>query len=89
MTVYVDEITLHPTRGEWCHMMADSDAELHAFAAKLGLSRGWVHHHKGRVDVLHYDLRPNTRALAIQRGAVEVKTKAYLKRKLKEQRDKS
>ena len=88
MTVYVDEITRHPS-GEWCHLMADTDEELHIFAARLGLSRGWVDHHRGRVDVLHYDLRPSKRALAIQMGAIEVRAKDYLTRKLNEQRNKS
>jgi hypothetical protein len=85
MTVYADEIRLYPS-GEWCHLMADTDKELHAFAARLGLHRGWIDHHKGRVDVLHYDLRPAKRALAIQMGAVEVRAKDYLARKLKEKR---
>jgi hypothetical protein len=83
MAIYVDEIKIHPS-GEWCHLMADSDEELHTFAAKLGMSRSWVHHHRGRVDVLHYDLRPSKRALAIQLGATEVKTKDYLRCKLRE-----
>jgi hypothetical protein len=83
MSVYVDEIRTYPS-GEWCHLFADSDAELHEFARRIGLRRSWVDYHSGMVDILHYDLRPHTRALAVQYGAVEVRAKDYIARKRKE-----
>lgn len=59
---YVGERSGH----RWCHMVSDtSDEELHAFAARLGLKRGWF-----QGD--HYDLTASKRALAIRLGAQEV-----------------
>ena len=59
-----------PRRGlpftSWCHMATDGDlAELHAFAARLGLRRAWFQRD-------HYDLPPHGRAAAVALGAVEV-----------------
>lgn len=43
MTVYVDDIRMPARIGRidarWSDLMADTDEELHAFAAKLGLRR--------------------------------------------------
>ena len=52
---------------QWCHMLADDAdcAELHAFAASIGLKRKWFQRN-------HYDLTPSRRVLAVQRGAIEV-----------------
>lgn len=83
MTVYVDEIqefhreSIDPGARQhgrrWCNMFADTDEELHAFAARLGLQRAWAQsmtHPNQRFH--HYDLVPSKRALAVKRGAVEV-----------------
>jgi len=45
MTVYVDDFGI-PARvsgikGRWSHLIADTEDELHAFAARLGLRREW------------------------------------------------
>ena len=46
MTVYVDSLRIPATVGRitarWSHLVADSDDELHAFAARLGLRRAWA-----------------------------------------------
>ena len=52
-------------RHEWCHLIADTDEELHEFAAKIGMLRYWF-----QGD--HYDLTPKRRAAAVAAGAVEV-----------------
>jgi hypothetical protein len=52
-------------RHEWCHLIADTDEELHTFAAKIGMLRCWF-----QGD--HYDLTPSRRAKAVAAGAVEV-----------------
>jgi len=75
--VYVDEARNWPAaaiktgargRGRrWCHMWADSDAELHALAEAIGLQRAWAQEHR---LMLHYDLTENKRAAAIRAGAV-------------------
>lgn len=65
MTVYVDDMEA-PFRGMiMCHMIADTEAELHAMAGKLGLARAW---HQGD----HYDLAKAKRAKAVAAGAREI-----------------
>lgn len=80
MAVYVDEIVdwgaLARARGlrysNWCHLLANTEQELHEFAAKLGLRRSW-YQRKGPNDVAwHYDIVPTVRAKAIRLGAQEV-----------------
>lgn len=45
MTVYVDDMYLHPIgqfgRMKMSHLIADTDAELRAMADKIGVSRRW------------------------------------------------
>jgi len=62
--VYVDQVRRYDS-GEWCHMSADTDAELEAFARSIGLNR----RSKQRG---HYDLRPSKRRAAVEAGAVEI-----------------
>lgn len=59
MTVYVDDMRASYGRMVMCHMIADSDDELHAMAAQIGVARRW-----------HQAL--SKRALAVQFGAVEI-----------------
>jgi len=72
MSVYVDDLrdTSMAFIRNWpyaeaCHLMADSDAELEAFARSIGLRRGWRHGD-------HYDLTRARRAVAVRAGAIEV-----------------
>ena len=77
MPCYVDP--LFDTRGwsdQWpfpeaCHLMADSDEELHALAARLGLKRAW-HQPRPPHSVSHYDLTRRKRRAAVMAGAIEV-----------------
>jgi hypothetical protein len=58
---------------KWCHLFADTDDELHAFAARLGLKRSYaqsMNHVYQRFH--HYDLTPNKRMQAVRLGAVEI-----------------
>ena len=57
----------------WCHLLADTEPELHAAAQQLGLRRAW-YQHKGPDDpTWHYDITPPKRAQAIRTlGAVEL-----------------
>lgn len=52
---------------QWCHLFSDEadSAELHAFAARIGMRREWF-----QGD--HYDLTPGKRAQAVKLGAKEV-----------------
>lgn len=72
MAVYVDTMaaSFQPShrpgaRYVMCHMMADSDEELHAMADAIGVARKWF-----QGD--HYDIAKSKRALAVARGAIEV-----------------
>jgi hypothetical protein len=78
VTVIVDELRAYPGAGppfgRWCHMTTDGDfAELHAFAARLGIPR-----HRFQGD--HYDLPPALRARAVALGAQEVGTRELILR---------
>lgn len=69
MTVYVDNMRA-PYRGMlMCHMLADTDEELHAMADVIGVARRW--HQKPGTAHSHYDICLTMRALAIKAGAVE------------------
>lgn len=80
MTVYIDglfeatpenaQAKRHGTR--WCHMIADSDEELHAFADRLGLKRAWFQQRANQPWQNHYDLVPSKRLLAVRLGAKEI-----------------
>jgi len=90
MAVYVDEVfswpieaTAHAARavarktgGKWCHMWADSEAELLAFGEKLGLKRAWVQ--KLGTPSAHFDLTPNKRLQALRLGAKTTTTREWL-----------
>ena len=52
--------------------MADSDEELHAFAARLGMRRAWFQHKPSRPHQAHYDVPERTRSQALHLGAVPV-----------------
>lgn len=74
MTVYVDDMRLPARVGRlqalWSHLMADTDEELHAFAARLGLRRSW--HQKPGTAISHYDVTDSKRGLALRLGAVPI-----------------
>lgn len=66
MTVYVDDMYKVPMgqfgRMKMSHMIADTEDELHAFAARIGIARKW---YQGN----HYDISKGKRDLAIRLGA--------------------
>ncbi|SHJ68197.1 Protein of unknown function [Roseomonas rosea] len=70
MTVYVDDMRARLGKMILCHMIADTDAELHAMAARIGVAR---RHHQGPPQHdSHYDIALSKRALAVKAGAVEL-----------------
>jgi hypothetical protein len=92
MGVYVDGLTRHAAVAykddaqarrvggknghRWCHMMADTEAELHEMADKIGMKRAWF-----QGD--HYDLTPKRRAAALLLGAVEVSSRDLVALRIK------
>lgn len=86
MTVYVDDMRMQARVGSisarWSHLIADTEEELHEFAAKLGLARAWFQEpefagapcKEGSLaaEMWHYDVTDGKRARAIQLGAKAV-----------------
>lgn len=74
MTVYVDNMHLTPMgqfgRMKMCHMIADTDDELHAMADRIGVARRWFQ--KPGTHGRHYDIAISKRTLAVAAGAVEI-----------------
>jgi hypothetical protein len=71
MTVYVDSMRAKYGRLVLCHMIADTDEELHAMADRIGVARKW-HQSPPLASSSHYDIALCKRALAIEAGAVPI-----------------
>jgi hypothetical protein len=78
MTVYVDDFRVPARvgrlRANWSHLTADTPAELHAFARRIGLQRDWFQEKckHGRCEPCphwHYDVTDTMRREAIAGGA--------------------
>ena len=89
VTVYLDDwrqpARLGPVDDRWSHLVADTDEELHAFVARMGMRREWFQDKPGRPPHAHYDLPERARSEAVANGAVEV-TWRDLGRMLRERR---
>jgi hypothetical protein len=76
VTVYLDDwrqpAHLGPVDDRWSHLVADSDEELHAFAARMGMQRAWFQHKPNRPHQSHYDVPERARSRALRLGAVPV-----------------
>ena len=59
-----------PVEAVWSHLLADDEAELHAFAERLGLRRAWYQRHRRHPALNHYDVTEPDRRAAIELGAV-------------------
>ncbi|NCT98712.1 MAG: DUF4031 domain-containing protein [Comamonadaceae bacterium] len=71
MSVYVDDMRAKFGRLVMCHMLADTDAELHAMADRIGVARRWWQSPE-KTSGSHYDIALSKRALAVQSGAIEI-----------------
>lgn len=73
VAVYVDGVQEYADRGyrftHFCHLLADTEDELHAMADALGMPRRIYQPHPYR---WHYDLPAHLRPAALELGAVEV-----------------
>ena len=79
MAVYVDIAIWERHGRRWCHLLADDPAELHAFAAALGIERRRFQTKAARPWVDHYDIDEPRRTAAIERGAIELDRRAVVK----------
>ena len=69
MPAYVDRLRdwgWH--RGPSCHLLADTEAELCEFAARIGLEMKWLQ----PTPIAHFDLTARRRTLAVHAGAIEI-----------------
>lgn len=71
MTVYVDDMRAKFGRMVMCHMLADTDDELHAMAARIGVARKWWQSPE-KTSGSHYDISLGKKAMAVEFGAVEI-----------------
>ncbi len=82
MAVYVDNLRDYGWRhGPSCHLIADSEDELIAFAVGMGLRREWFQ----AKSTPHFDLTADGRRLAVEHGAIEL-TQRELVAKIRELR---
>ncbi len=68
MSVYVDEAVWPFGRMMMCHMLADTEEELHAMASRIGIQRRWFQNDK----YPHYDISKSKRVMAVENGAIEI-----------------
>ena len=71
MAVYVDDMQAPYGRMKMCHMLADTDDELHAMAARIGVARRWWQSPE-KTSGSHYDIALSKRAIAVSLGAVQI-----------------
>jgi len=75
MAVYVDNmrasLKVAGRNYVMCHMLADTDDELHAMADRIGIDRRYWQA-PPKVSASHYDITQTKRALAVKAGAIEV-----------------
>ena len=71
MTIYVDDMRANHGHMIMCHMLGDSDQELHEMAAKIGVARKWWQSPE-KTSGSHYDIALSKKALAISFGAIEI-----------------
>ncbi len=69
MAIYVDDPIYKFGRMVMCHMLSDTDDELHAMADRIGLKRKWF---QKKASTPHYDICMAKRKLAVKFGAKEV-----------------
>jgi hypothetical protein len=84
VVTYVDEMRAKFGRMVLCHMVSDTEEELHAMAARIGMKQEW--HQKAGTYKSHYDISLSKRKLAVYFGAVEI-NRAQLGEILKRKRE--
>ena len=78
--VYVDMLIDYGWKlGPSCHLLADTEEELHAFAQKIGMKRAWFQDGETH-SMPHYDLVANRRKMAVKLGAIEISRKELIEK---------
>lgn len=70
MSVYVDDMAAAYGRMRMCHMIADTEAELHEMAERIGVARKW--HQKPGTPQSHYDIALTKKVTALAAGAIPI-----------------
>ncbi|MBV9241538.1 MAG: DUF4031 domain-containing protein [Acidobacteria bacterium] len=80
MAVYVDELKSYPLakwrHGKACHMIADTVAELKAFAVSIGMRKEWFQ----ATSSPHFDLTEELRRIAVAAGAIELGRREFVRK---------
>jgi hypothetical protein len=69
VAVYVDDPIWDWQGLKWCHLLADSEEELHRFARSMGVHR-LIYQGPPKTSAPHYDLTGFERRRAIALGAI-------------------
>ncbi len=77
MTVYVDDMRAPYGRMVMCHMLADTDDELHAMADHIGVARRW--HQKAGTPHSHYDICLKSAPMPWQRARLKSDGRSWLR----------
>jgi len=70
VSVYVDAAIWRYAGRRWCHLLADDEAELHRFAALLGVKQS-SYQGPPKTSAPHYDITGLERDRAVRLGAVQ------------------
>ncbi|MES2321203.1 MAG: DUF4031 domain-containing protein [Pseudomonadota bacterium] len=79
MAIYVDAPVWKWRGRQWCHLLADSLDELHAFAGELGLREEWF---QKKARFPHYDITESVRKKALEMGAIEANNRTIVTKAL-------
>lgn len=75
MATFVDMLINYGWKlGPSCHLLADTEEELHAMAESIGMKRSWFQDGDSH-SMPHYDLVESRRKKAIANGAIEINRK--------------
>jgi hypothetical protein len=83
MPVYIDKANLNYRNMKMCHMIADTEEELHIMAAKIGMKRAWF---QANASFPHYDVCLMRKKKALEYGTIEVdrRTLVYKMREIRQ-----
>lgn len=71
MPVYVDNMRARVGPMVMCHMVADTEQELHEMADRIGMDLRW-YQYPAKSRHPHYDIGLGMRARAVAAGAIEI-----------------